>query len=88
MPGHGRGHQIGKNVDIRPMRRDGANEGVRYDHPDYDRARTQELIDEILKDPSVRRIIFNDDDITGPGHIMASDPDGVHDNHIHVEFTR
>ena len=86
MPDHTTGHRIGKNVDIRPVRNDGGVGGLTYDDDVYDYEKTQELVNEILKDPNVRRIWFNDDEIEGPGDIMRSDAGGVHDNHLHVEY--
>ena len=86
MRGHGGGHLIGKNVDIRPVRNDGGSDGLTYNDDAYDYEKTQELVNEILKDPNVRRIFFNDPNIVGPTDIMRSDSDGTHDNHLHVEF--
>ena len=86
MPGHTTGHRIGKNVDIRPVRNDGGVGPLTYEDDVYDYEKTQELVDEILKDPNVRRIWFNDDEIEGPGDIMRRDAGGVHDNHLHVEY--
>ena len=86
MRGHPRGHRIGKNVDIRPVRNDGGSDPVSYTDDEYDYEKTQELVNEILKDPNVRSIWFNDDEIEGPADIIKSDTDNVHDNHLHVEY--
>ena len=86
MRGHTTGHRIGKNVDIRPVRNDGGAGPLTYDHDVYDYEKTQELVNEILKDPNVRRIYFGDEDIEGPSDIMRLDLSGVHDNHLHVEY--
>ena len=86
MPDHTTGHRIGKNVDIRPVRNDGGVGGLTYDDDVYDFEKTQELVNEILKDPNVRRIWFNDDEIEGPEDIMRIDAGNVHDNHLHVEY--
>ena len=86
MRGHDRGHRIGKNVDIRPVRNDGGVGGLTFEDDVYDYEKTQELVDEILKDPNVRSIWFNDKRITGPGDVMKSDAGRVHHNHLHVEY--
>ena len=86
MRDHTTGHRIGKNVDIRPVRNDGGAGPLTYDDDVYDYEKTQELVNEILKDPNVRRIYFGDEDIEGPSDIMRIDLSGVHDNHLHVEY--
>ncbi len=81
------GHRDGKNVDIRPLRKDGTNQRVRYDNEvTYDQAKTQELINEIEKDDNVCAIWFNDPDVEGDRIEIKSDPRGKHDNHIHVQY--
>ena len=81
------GHRDGKNVDMRPLRKDGINERVRYDDDvAYDQAKTQELINEIEKDDNVCAIWFNDPRITSERIVIRSDPRGTHDNHIHVQY--
>ena len=73
------------NVDIRPVRTDGSEVAVGdYERSSvYDRQRTQELVDEIPKDPNVEFILFNDPQIQG---VSASDPS--HNNHLHVQYKR
>lgn len=65
-------HKYGTNVDIRPMRSDGAHVGTNWRSPGYDRAVTQRLIDAFLATGRVRNIWFNDPAIKGvtpyPGH--------------------
>lgn len=71
-------HRNGMQVDIRPLRIDGKQEPVRYDSPDYDREKTQILINIIRKQPEVHRVYFNDPEISGASALKG------HDNHIHV----
>ena len=79
------GHRNGTTVDIRPMLTTGAEVAVgAYELNDaYDRQRTQELVDEIRKDPNVDFILFNDPQIQG---VSASD--SSHNNHLHVQYKR
>ena len=76
------GHQKGLEVDMRPLRSDGARVSVRYQDEAYSRSRTQELVDTIRANSALRIdvILFNDPDIRGvqpwPGH----------DNHLHIRF--
>lgn len=80
MQGHTKGHRIGKNVDIRPVRTDGAMLPTNINDPSYDPQRTQDLVNEINADPNVRVIYFNDPNITGVKPLAG------HDNHLHVEY--
>ncbi|MCA1812184.1 MAG: penicillin-insensitive murein endopeptidase, partial [Halobacteriales archaeon] len=81
MPPH-KSHQAGLDVDIRPMRADGAEAGTVWSDPStqYSRARTQELVDLLRQNGvlQVEMVLFNDPAVTGvrrwPGH----------DNHLHV----
>ena len=75
-------HQRGVDVDIRPLRSDGARVSVRYQDAAYSRSRTQELVNTIRANSilSIDIILFNDPDVVGvqpwPGH----------DDHLHVRF--
>jgi murein endopeptidase len=80
MPPHTSGHQRGRNVDIRPARLDGAQKPIRFQSADYDRPRTQALVNTILADPNVSFILFNDPQITGVRPLPN------HDNHLHVQL--
>ena len=80
------GHQMsGRDVDIRPIRRDGLPSGVTWKLPDgtinpvYDRLGTQRLVDTLRATGSVNRIYFNDPEIRGVS------PYSGHDNHLHME---
>lgn len=75
-------HQRGFDVDIRPLRSDGARVSVTYEDEAYSKSRTQELVNTIRASSVLRvdRILFNDPNVRGvqpwPGH----------DNHLHVRF--
>jgi len=78
MPPH-QAHRYGRNVDIRPFRKDGHLLHVTIHDNAYDRDMTELLVRNLLAHRNVRRILFNDTKIQGvhpyPGH----------DNHLHVE---
>ena len=83
------GHKNGVIVDLRPIRQDGAQQRVTYHSPDYDRALTQELVNDLLaltdqKGSLVTEILFNDAKVIGVTRV--TNDNGVHDNHLHVEF--
>ncbi|MEM7010612.1 MAG: penicillin-insensitive murein endopeptidase [Verrucomicrobiota bacterium] len=75
-------HQLGRDIDVRPMRNDGVNGPVTISQSAYSRSLTQELVD--LFDANafllVRRILFNDSGVQGVGFF-----DG-HDNHLHISL--
>jgi murein endopeptidase len=74
MPPH-HAHRHGRNVDLRPFRKDGQRLHTNIHASTYDRL----LVQNLLAHRNVRRILFNDATISGvhpfPGH----------DNHLHVE---
>ncbi len=76
-------HKAGVDVDIRPLRSDGAEVPVTFRHPKYSRSRTQKLVDIIRANNvmPVRTILFN-----GP-QIQGVSPFSGHDNHLHVSFS-
>lgn len=73
-----KGHRNGANVDIRPLRSDGAGLPADWRRPGYDRAATQRLIDAFLASGRVRNIWFNDPAING---VL---PYKGHNDHFHV----
>ena len=78
-------HKVGLDVDVRLMRNDGIDRGVRsFKSKAYSQELTQQLVDEIRENPllSVKRIIFDDTGVTGVKK------DGNHKNHLHVRFCR
>jgi penicillin-insensitive murein DD-endopeptidase len=74
-------HMKGLEVDIRPLRKDGAQLPVSYTDKAYDREGTETLI-ELLRanSPGPLQIFFNDKKI--PGVYQHA----KHDNHFHVQF--
>ena len=79
-------HQNGIDMDIRPMRNDGKEEGVKISDRHYSRALTNELIELFLSQGILRvdKIFFNDRTLIDryPG---VQYQEG-HDNHFHIRF--
>jgi len=73
-----RSHRTGTDVDVRPLRSDGANTGADWRKAGYDRAATQRLVDAFLASGRVRNIWFNDPAIKGVS------PYKGHNDHFHV----
>lgn len=71
-------HVDGLQVDVRPMRLDGQQAGVSWQHSEYDRAGTVRLIALFRSHPSVHQILFNDPEIHGVQPWIR------HDDHFHV----
>lgn len=79
-PGHG-SHVKGLEVDVRPLRRDGRREGVRYFDTEHDLVATAKLIAMFRSNtPGHMQIFFNDCRIPG---VRAREK---HDNHFHFEI--
>jgi len=74
------GHMTGGQIDIRPVRRDGRQEGLTFENPAYDREATQRLVDMWRATGAVKDIYFNDPQIRGVSKQKK------HDDHIHVEI--
>ena len=72
-------HRHGRNVDIRPFRKDRRRLPTNIHDPSYDGEMTDLLVKCLLAHRNVHRILFNDPKINGvhafPGH----------NNHLHVE---
>ncbi len=75
-------HRYGRDVDIRPSRRDGLEAPVGWMDWAYSRELTQELVDLLWSTGEVERILFNDP------HIRGVQPWPGHDHHLHVRFRR
>lgn len=85
--GHHKSHQTGLDVDIRPIRRDGAEAGVTWRDAAYSRDLTRRLIDVIRTNGVLRvqYVFFNDPQIgRWPGITVKPWPG--HDDHLHVRF--
>lgn len=79
MPPHG-SHQLGTDVDLRPLSVDGTRTPVTFRDTNYDRAGTQALVDTIRQVSPNAMILFNDPAVTGVR------PWPRHDNHLHTRF--
>ncbi|SKB13672.1 Carboxypeptidase (modular protein) [Planktothrix sp. PCC 11201] len=81
MPPHS-SHQHGLDVDIAPVANTNEEIGLTWQDSKYSRQRTQELVDLFYSNPilGIRRILFNDPDITRVERYVG------HDNHLHVSF--
>ena len=78
-PDH-RSHKNGLQVDIRPLRKDGLEEGVIWSDPQYDKEGTKRLIEMFRTFAPVVQIFFNDPNIPFVKKMRN------HDNHFHVEL--
>ena len=73
-------HQNGLDVDIRLVRRDGAEGGA--DPGTYDRALTQQLVDRFVAAGATHVFVGPSLDLHGPNVMVWP----AHDDHIHVRF--
>jgi hypothetical protein len=82
MPPH-QAHRRGRNVDIRPIRKDRKNQPTDINASEYDRTATGRVIAAFLAHPNVLSVLFNDTKIPG----VTPDAGGgkMHDNHFHVQ---
>lgn len=78
-PKHGT-HKSGLEVDVRPLRKDGAQAAITRFMPEYDREGTAKLIGLFMALPSVDLVYFNDLSIP---HVKKA---SGHDNHFHVKI--
>lgn len=72
-------HMNGLQVDVRPLRKDGARVPVDYFQSNYDKEATAKLIGLFLAHPLVKKAFFNDTTI--PGVL----PLAGHNDHFHVD---
>ena len=80
-------HQLGIDMDVRPMRNDGQEQGVKIsDRKDYSSALTNELIELFCRQRilSVDTIFFNDRTIIDNNALVHYE--GGHDDHFHIRF--
>ncbi|HET6670707.1 MAG TPA: peptidoglycan-binding domain-containing protein [Pyrinomonadaceae bacterium] len=82
MPPH-KSHRVGLDVDVRPMRTDGANEPVNITDSKYDRATTTELIALWWKKAPVQALFFNDPTVIAAG--LSQFVNGHH-HHFHARL--
>jgi peptidoglycan hydrolase-like protein with peptidoglycan-binding domain len=79
MPPH-KTHRAGKDVDLRPVRVGNSRGPSSIGESTYSRDGTRALVEVLLAESSVRRILFNDQEIDG----VRSSPG--HHNHLHVQL--
>lgn len=76
-------HQVGLDIDVRPMRLDGKNEGVTITESQYDRTLTTELINLWWEKAPVQLVYFNDQTVINAKlSIRAAE----HHHHFHVRL--
>jgi penicillin-insensitive murein endopeptidase len=75
-------HRRGTNVDMRPLRSDKKRLPVSITDDEYSCELTRQLIEKLLANSNVRRILFNDKGIHGVHFFQG------HHNHLHVEMNR
>lgn len=73
-------HKDGLQVDVRPVRKDGAHVRVDYFQSGYDKEATAKLIGFFLGHPMVATVYFNDTTISGVLPLVG------HNDHFHVEI--
>jgi len=76
-------HKNGRDVDMRPIRKDNGMNPVTVGESQYDTFRTEEFV-KLVRDrfPNVI-ILFNDDRLVKKG---LTRPEKFHDNHLHIRF--
>ena len=77
MPPH-KSHRLGVDIDVRPMRTDGLNQGVTITDGKYDRAMTTELIDLWWTKAPVHAVFFNDPTVIAAGLSREVERCGLH----------
>lgn len=79
-----RGHKSGREVDLRPLRKDGQNAPIRWDQlSQYDRNKTRKLMELIKRREKNAQIFFNDPVLIDLG---LAKPLAGHDNHLHLQI--
>jgi|GEM_PF-2683791 len=78
-------HQVGLDVDLRPMRTDNGQctNRMQWNWNGYDRDATRKLINDLRATGRVKSILFNDPVLRGEGLTTYY---AGHDNHLHVRF--
>ena len=82
MPPH-KSHQLGVDVDVRPMRKDGENAPVTITDSQFDRELTTELIKVWWRLAPTQAVFFNDQSVIDAG--LSRFVNGHH-NHFHVRL--
>jgi hypothetical protein len=77
------GHETGLMCDVNLPKKNGKAGGITWESDEFDRSATRKLIQAMRKQPLVRAVYFNDQDLIDEGLCGFS---GGHDNHIHFEI--
>lgn len=77
------GHRSGREVDIRPFRKDGKNLPATWQSAEYDRLTTRKFIQLAKQLESNAIFFFNDPVLIDAG---LAKPLGGHDNHLHLQI--
>lgn len=78
-------HRMGLDIDVRPVRTDGANQPVTTSDSEYDRASTTALITLWWQKAPVQSLFFNDPTVIAAG--LSQFVNGHH-NHFHVRLRK
>jgi hypothetical protein len=78
-----KGHRTGREVDIRPFRKDRQNLPATWQSPMYDRPTTRRFIERVKQREPNARFFFNDPVLVDAG---LTKPLGGHDNHLHLQI--
>ncbi|MXO58232.1 LysM peptidoglycan-binding domain-containing protein [Altererythrobacter salegens] len=78
-----KGHVSGREVDIRPLRKDGKNLPATWKSAEYDRLKTQKLMMLVKAEQPNAKFFFNDPVLIDEGLCR---PLGGHDNHLHLQI--
>lgn len=76
-------HKNGREVDIRPMRKDGTLNATNVNDPSYDSRLTAKLVKHILERFPRAKILFNDEDLIAD---RLTTPKAGHHNHLHLRL--
>jgi Penicillin-insensitive murein endopeptidase len=76
-------HKDGRNVDVRPCRKNDEQLPVSYTDADYDFDKTKYLVETFLCQLNVKSILFNDKEIQKIDKTLVKSCTG-HDNHLHI----
>ncbi|NRR33909.1 penicillin-insensitive murein endopeptidase [Oxalobacteraceae bacterium] len=73
-------HRSGLELDVRPLRKDGHEESIRWWEPQYDKESTAKLIELFRTFAPVVTVLFNGPDIPFVNHYAG------HDDHFHIKL--
>jgi hypothetical protein len=88
LPKYHKSHQVGVDVDVRPMRKDWKESDVDWrDRKNYSRELTREVIKLFINQnrQKIKVVYFNDEELIKEGLVERQ---SGHDDHFHVRFLR